>query len=32
MLNHHVSDELLLSYEAGSLAEGWSLAVATHLA
>lgn len=29
---HHVSDELLLSYEAGSLAEGWSLAVATHLA
>lgn len=30
--NHHVSDELLLSYEAGSLAEGWSLAVATHLA
>ena len=31
-LNHHVSDELLLSYEAGSLTEGWSLAVATHLA
>lgn len=30
--NHHVSDELLLSYQAGSLAEGWSLAVATHLA
>ncbi|MCC6204190.1 MAG: cupin domain-containing protein [Hyphomicrobiales bacterium] len=30
--NHHVSDELLLSYEAGSLAEGWSLAVATHMA
>lgn len=29
--SHHVSDELLLSYEAGSLAEGWSLAVATHL-
>src|SRR5690606_18919428 len=25
------SDELLMSYEAGSLAEGWSLAVATHL-
>lgn len=31
-LQHHVSDDLLLSYEAGSLAEGWSLAVATHLA
>lgn len=30
--NHHISDELLMSYEAGSLAEGWSLAVATHLA
>jgi putative transcriptional regulator len=29
---HHISDDLLLSYEAGSLAEGWSLAVATHLA
>ena len=29
---HHVSDELLIAYEAGSLAEGWSLAVATHLA
>ncbi len=30
--SHHVSDELLMEYEAGSLAEGWSLAVATHLA
>lgn len=30
--SHHLSDELLMSYEAGSLAEGWSLAVATHLA
>lgn len=29
---HHVSDDLLLRYEGGSLAEGWSLAVATHLA
>ena len=29
---HHVSDDLLLRYEAGTLAEGWSLAVATHLA
>ena len=28
---HHISDDLLLSYAAGSLAEGWSLAVATHL-
>ena len=32
MIRHHVSDDLLLSYEAGSLAEGWSLAIATHLA
>lgn len=30
--SHHISDELLMAYEAGSLAEGWSLAVATHLA
>ena len=30
-LSHHVSDELVMAYEAGSLAEGWSLAVATHL-
>jgi len=29
---HHVSDDLLVGYESGSLAEGWSLAVATHLA
>lgn len=29
---HHLGDDLLLSYAAGSLAEGWSLAVATHLA
>jgi putative transcriptional regulator len=29
---HHVSDDLLVAYEAGSLAEGWSLAVATHIA
>lgn len=32
MTQHQVSDELLMSYAAGSLAEGWSLAVATHLA
>lgn len=31
-LTHHVSDDILMAYEAGSLAEGWSLAVATHLA
>ncbi len=31
-IHHHLSDDLLLSYAAGSLAEGWSLAVATHLA
>lgn len=28
---HHIGDDLLLSYAAGNLAEGWSLAVATHL-
>jgi putative transcriptional regulator len=28
---HHIADDLLLDYAAGSLAEGWSLAVATHL-
>ena len=27
---HHVGEDLLLAYAAGSLAEGWSLAVATH--
>lgn len=31
MPRHHVADDLLLGYAAGSLAEGWSLAVATHL-
>ncbi|MHA7969196.1 ChrR family anti-sigma-E factor [Rhizobium sp. CAU 1783] len=31
-IQHHVSDELLLAYASGSLAEGWSIAVATHLA
>lgn len=30
--SHHISDDMLVSYEAGSLSEGWSLAVATHLA
>jgi putative transcriptional regulator len=31
-IQHHIGDELLLSYAAGALSEGWSLAVATHLA
>ncbi|WP_439815658.1 ChrR family anti-sigma-E factor [Zavarzinia sp. CC-PAN008] len=31
-VHHHVSDDLLMSYAAGSLGEGWSLAVATHVA
>ena len=31
-VRHHMSDELLLDYASGSLAESWSLAVATHLA
>lgn len=29
---HHLSDELLLEYAAGNLAEGWGIAVASHLA
>lgn len=31
-VSHHISDELLLDYASGSLAESWSIAVATHLA
>lgn len=31
-IDHHPSDELLLDYSSGALEEGWSLAVATHLA
>lgn len=31
-VHHHPSDELLLDYASGALAEAWSLAVATHLA
>lgn len=31
-IKHHISDELLLDYAAGHLAEGWSLALATHIA
>ena len=30
-LSHHPSEALLLDYALGSLAEGWSLAVAAHL-
>ncbi|WP_346893943.1 ChrR family anti-sigma-E factor [uncultured Roseibium sp.] len=29
---HHIRDELLAAYAMGDLTEGWSLAVATHLA
>ena len=32
MINHHPSTELLLSYAAGNLSEGFSLVVATHAA
>ncbi|PYB70089.1 ChrR family anti-sigma-E factor [Rhizobium wuzhouense] len=31
-VQHHISDELLLDFASGTLAEGWSIAVATHLA
>lgn len=31
-ISHHLSDAFLLDYAAGNLSEGWSLAVATHLA
>ncbi len=31
-IRHHPSEELLLDYASGALAEGWSLAIATHLA
>ncbi|WP_375450679.1 ChrR family anti-sigma-E factor [uncultured Devosia sp.] len=29
---HHLNDDLVVSYAAGALSEGWSIAVATHLA
>lgn len=32
MTSHHANDALLAMYAGGNLAEGWSLAVATHLA
>lgn len=31
-IRHHIEDDLLVDYAAGSLSEGWSIAVATHLA
>lgn len=31
-INHHPNDELLLDYASGAMGEGWSLAIATHLA
>lgn len=31
-IRHHVSDDLIVNYASGSLAEGWGVAVATHLA
>jgi len=32
MPNKHLSDAILLDYAAGNLSEGWSLAIATHIA
>lgn len=29
---HHLGEDLLLDYAAGSLSEGWTIAVASHLA
>jgi putative transcriptional regulator len=31
-IKHHISDDFLLEYAAGTLSEGWSLGVASHLA
>lgn len=31
-IRHHLNDDLLLDYAAGRLSEGWSLAIACHLA
>lgn len=31
-ISHHISDELLFDYANGALEEGWSIAVASHLA
>lgn len=32
MIEHHLDEDMLQQYAAGTLAEGWSVAVATHLA
>lgn len=32
IIRHHLEDEMLMLYAAGRLSEGWSVAVATHLA
>lgn len=31
-IRHHINDDLLVAYAAGQLSEGWSLAIACHLA
>lgn len=31
-IQHHISDDLIVSYAAGALSEGWSIAVASHMA
>ncbi|MGF0539092.1 ChrR family anti-sigma-E factor [Agrobacterium sp. ES01] len=31
-IQHHLGDEILLEYASGALSEGWSLAVASHMA
>ena len=31
-IRHHLEDDLLVSYASGALSEGWSIAVASHLA
>ncbi|MEL0285586.1 MAG: zf-HC2 domain-containing protein, partial [Paracoccaceae bacterium] len=30
-IKHHVSDDLLMAYASGNLAEGFSIAVAAHV-
>lgn len=32
MIEHHLDDDILSQYSAGTLTEGWSIAVASHLA
>ncbi|MGW9232311.1 ChrR family anti-sigma-E factor [Pseudorhizobium sp. NPDC055634] len=31
-VRHHISEEMLLDYAAGTLSEGWAIAIASHLA